>query len=86
MMRKFTKSRDIVRLGVIRFATSFLTLQSLMEKKEKLRLMFTSDDWTQSKWAKTSKGKGAYAIVMSISFWNGISLCLKVISPLVKVL
>ena len=47
MMRRFTKSRDIVRPGVTRFATSFLTLQSLMEKKEKLRLMFTSDDWTQ---------------------------------------
>ncbi|PWA67183.1 hypothetical protein CTI12_AA321880 [Artemisia annua] len=64
-------SQDNVRQGITRFATSFLTLQSLMEKKERLRLMVTSDDWTQSKWAKTKKGKGAYSIV---------------ISPLVKVL
>lgn len=86
LMRKFTKCKDIVRPGVTRFATSFLTLQSLMEKKEKLRLMFTSDEWTKSKWAKTKNGKGAYAIVMSPSFWNGVNLCLKVISPLVQVL
>ncbi|GJV73359.1 hypothetical protein Tco_1493354 [Tanacetum coccineum] len=33
--------------GVNRFATSFLTL----------RLMFASDEWTQSKWAKTKNGK-----------------------------
>ncbi|GJZ07223.1 putative transcription factor/ chromatin remodeling BED-type(Zn) family protein [Tanacetum coccineum] len=86
LMRKFTKCKDIVRPGVTRFATSFLTLQSLMEKKEKLRLMFTSDEWTQSKWAKTKNEKLAYSIVMSPSFWNGVNLCLKVISPLIKVL
>ncbi|XP_022880856.1 uncharacterized protein LOC111398153 [Olea europaea var. sylvestris] len=32
LMRKFTK-REIVRPGVTRFATSFLTLQSLLDKK-----------------------------------------------------
>jgi len=39
LMRKFTKKRDIVRPGVTRFASSFLTLQSLYEKKEQLRAM-----------------------------------------------
>nr|GEX87903.1 hypothetical protein [Tanacetum cinerariifolium] len=39
LMRKFTRCKDIVSLGVTRFATSFLTLQSLMEKaKTCLRL------------------------------------------------
>ncbi|KAI8535294.1 hypothetical protein RHMOL_Rhmol10G0162700 [Rhododendron molle] len=33
LMRKATKKRDIVRPGMTRFATSFLTLQSLAEKK-----------------------------------------------------
>lgn len=32
MMRKYTKRRDIVRPGMTRFATTFLTLQSLFEK------------------------------------------------------
>ncbi|KAF7139183.1 hypothetical protein RHSIM_Rhsim07G0175200 [Rhododendron simsii] len=87
LMRKATKKRDIVRPGVTRFAASFLTLQSLAEKKEALKVMVTSNEWGQSKWGPSStKGKIPYATVLSISFWNGVSLCLKVFAPLVKVL
>ncbi|KAI8554220.1 hypothetical protein RHMOL_Rhmol05G0081800 [Rhododendron molle] len=86
MMRKYKKRRDIVRPGVTRFATSFLTLQSLMEKKQELRAMFSSNAWGESKWAKSPKGKTAYATVMSQAFWNGVTLCLKVFGPLVMVL
>ncbi|TXG53907.1 hypothetical protein EZV62_019163 [Acer yangbiense] len=42
MMRSFTKKKDIVRPGVTRFASAFLTLQSLVEKKDNLRAMFAS--------------------------------------------
>ncbi|XP_052193854.1 uncharacterized protein LOC127802188, partial [Diospyros lotus] len=86
LMRSFTKKRDIVRLGVTRFASAFLTLQSLMEKKAQLRAMFTSSEWEECKWSKIVKGKAAYATVMSIAFWNGVTICLKVFAPLVKVL
>ncbi|XP_052203671.1 uncharacterized protein LOC127808959 [Diospyros lotus] len=86
LMRSFTKKRDIVRPGVTRFASSFLTLQSLMEKKSQLRAMFTSSEWEECKWSKTVKGKAAYATVLSIAFWNGVTICLKVFAPLVRVL
>jgi hypothetical protein len=86
LMRKFTKKRDIVRPGVTRFATSFLTLQSLMEKKNELRAMVASDAWDQCKHSKSVKGKRAYSTALSSSFWNGVTLCLKVFAPLVKVL
>ncbi|XP_024200409.1 uncharacterized protein LOC112203718 [Rosa chinensis] len=86
LMRKHTKKRDIVRPGVTRFATSFLTLQSLMEKKSELRCMVACDDWTACKHSKSAKGKTAYNTVLSTSFWNGVTLCLKVFAPLFKVL
>ncbi|KAI8534604.1 hypothetical protein RHMOL_Rhmol10G0103300 [Rhododendron molle] len=86
MMKKYTKRRDIVRPGVTRFATAFLTLQSLMEKKQELQAMFSSEAWDKSKWAKSPKGKTAFATVMSTAFWNGVTLCLKVFGPLVMVL
>ncbi|KAF7152433.1 hypothetical protein RHSIM_Rhsim01G0206800 [Rhododendron simsii] len=57
-----------------------------MEKKQELRAMFSSNAWGESKWAKSSKGKTAYATVMSQAFWNGVTLCLKVFGPLVMVL
>ncbi|CAH1420053.1 unnamed protein product [Lactuca virosa] len=85
LMWKFTKCKDIMRPGVTRFAATFLTLQSFMEKQEKLKHMFTSHEWTQSKWSRKN-GTGAYEIVIIRSFWNGVNLCLKVFSPLVKIL
>ena len=86
LMRKYTKKRDIVRPGVTRFATAFLTLQSLMEKKSELRAMVASNEWSECKHSKTAKGKAAFSTALSAAFWNGVTLCLKVFAPLVKVL
>ena len=48
--------------------------------------MFTSLDWSDSKWEKEQKGKTIANIVLMPSFWNTIVFCLKVSSPLVRVL
>ncbi|CAN6999506.1 unnamed protein product, partial [Brassica rapa subsp. trilocularis] len=40
LMRSFTKNQDIVRPGATRFATCFLTLNSLYDKKAQLKSMF----------------------------------------------
>lgn len=85
-MRNFTKKRDIVRPGVTRFASAFLTLQSLADKRGSLRQMFTSEEWESSQYFNKPKGRIAYETVASLSFWNGVALCLKVFAPLVKVL
>ncbi|CAN6678154.1 unnamed protein product [Malus baccata var. baccata] len=86
LMRKHIKKRDIIRPEVTRFATSFLTLQSLMDKKKDLKVMVASDEWEQCKHVKTTKGKTAYATVVNTHFWSGVSLCLKVFEPLFKLL
>ncbi|XP_050378351.1 uncharacterized protein LOC126795582 [Argentina anserina] len=86
LMRKHTKKCDIVRAGVTRFATSFLTLQSLMEKKSELRCMVACDEWTNMKHFKSPKGKLTYSTILSAFFWNGVTLCLKVFGSLFKVL
>ncbi|XLS43985.1 hypothetical protein HN51_000850 [Arachis hypogaea] len=50
LLQQYTKGRDLVRSGMTRFATSYLTLGSLNEKKNLIIRMFISDEW------KTSKG------------------------------
>lgn len=57
MMRNCTNNKELARHGVTHFATCFLTLQSVHNQKQALRSMFTSIEWTQSKWAKEEKGK-----------------------------
>ena len=75
-----------MRPGVTRFASAFLTLQSILEKKDRLRAMFTSSDWDKCKWSKSVKGKAVYSTVLSAGFWNGVNYCLRVFAPLVRVL
>ena len=86
MMRHFIGQRELLRPAKTRFATSFITLSRLHEQKNNLRKMFTSADWSKSKWAKEQKGKNVAKTVIIPSFWNTIIFCLKISSPLVRVL
>ncbi|XP_020082516.1 uncharacterized protein LOC109706122 [Ananas comosus] len=86
MMRRFTAQRELLRPAVTRFATAFLTLQRLHKQKSNFRKMFTSDDWTKSKWAKEQAGKNATSIVLMPTFWTSIVYILKIFGPLVRVL
>ncbi|CAN1847917.1 hypothetical protein LINPERHAP1_LOCUS38717 [Linum perenne] len=47
-MRSFTKKREIIRPGVTRFASQYLTLQSMMEKKDSLRRMVVDSKFLYS--------------------------------------
>ncbi|RZB75263.1 hypothetical protein D0Y65_033937 [Glycine soja] len=85
-MRKFTQKTELVRHGVTRFATTFLTLQRLHKQKANLRRMFTSDEWLKSKAAKEPKGKQATDVALMPSFWNDVVYALKAMGPLVSVL
>ncbi|CAN1752670.1 hypothetical protein LINPERHAP1_LOCUS4833 [Linum perenne] len=85
-MRSFTKKREIIRPGVTRFAYQYLTLRSMMEKKGDLRKMAVDKKWDDLKDVHTKKRKDATLTMLSITFWNGVNLCLKVFEPLVCVL
>jgi hypothetical protein len=85
-MRSFTKKREIIKPGVTRFASQFLTLQSMAEKAGALRRMVVSGKWEKIKVVKKNKGKDATTTIMSTAFWKGVHLCIKVFEPLVRVL
>ena len=58
LMRKATGG-EIVRPGTTRFATAFLSLSSIREKKE-LQHMFISDAWMDCALSKTDAGRKVY--------------------------
>ncbi|XP_057994684.1 uncharacterized protein LOC110632183 [Hevea brasiliensis] len=86
MLWHFTGERELIRPVVTRFATAFLTLQRIHKHKANLRKMFTSEEWTKSKWAKELSGKKVYSIVMMPTFWTNIVYILKIFGSLVRVL
>ncbi|KAK1258132.1 hypothetical protein QJS04_geneDACA024940 [Acorus gramineus] len=84
-MRLFCNG-DIVRPGPTRFATSFLTLQSLWEHKNALRTLMVADEWTKSKWCNLRTGKQTERTILSVQFWKGVQRALHAAIPLVHVL
>ncbi|XP_047326444.1 uncharacterized protein LOC124930127 [Impatiens glandulifera] len=86
MMRTYTDNIEIVRPGVTRFASTYLTLDSLLSKKEQLRTMFGSNAFDSLKHSKSVAGKKSYDTVFSQSFWNKVTHVLEVFKPLVEVL
>ena len=57
LMRKHTNGKELIRPAITRFATHFLTLQSLGSQQKNLANMFASDEWNSSKWARKTDGK-----------------------------
>nr|AAV44052.1 unknown protein [Oryza sativa Japonica Group] len=85
IMRQFTKG-DLVRAGTTRFATSYLNLKSLYDKRNELKQLFASQDWAKSSWAKKIKGQNAHNLVMNNKFWSQMLEVINYFEPLAYVL
>ena len=86
LMRKHTGGKDIIRPAITRFATHFLTLQSMLSQNRNLQKMFSSDEWNQSNWSNKPEGKELKRKVYEETFWRKASEVVKLAEPLVKVL
>ncbi|XP_074374697.1 uncharacterized protein LOC141715114 [Apium graveolens] len=85
-MREKTNGRDLIRTGATRFATAFLTLDSLQKKQEPLRFLFCGSDWTMSKLSKSENGRKVFDTVLSSVFWSNVGDCVDASLPLLQVL
>ena len=85
-MRYFTEGKEIVRPGVTRFASNYLTLNSIQEKKDQLRKMVVHSRWDSLKDVKSKKAKNATTTILNPNFWKDVKLTLAVFEPLFKVL
>ena len=45
LMRTFTNNKELVRLSITRFATNFISLQSLLIFMWNVKRMFLSEEW-----------------------------------------
>ncbi|XP_062082381.1 uncharacterized protein LOC133788794 [Humulus lupulus] len=85
LTRKFAK-KDL-RPAVTRFATAFLTLESMHQLKQPLQMMFVSKEWSSCAWAKKPEGKAVKKIIMNDNtFWPSVVYSIKTTKPLVNVL
>ncbi|XP_024463244.1 uncharacterized protein LOC112328478 isoform X1 [Populus trichocarpa] len=86
LMRKKTGGRDIIQLSRTRFASIFLTLQTIVTLKGHLEQMFTSNSWMQSSFTKQRAGIEVAEILVDQLFWSMCDHALNVAKPLLSVL
>lgn len=86
MRKEFTEGRELLKPAATRFATSFITLQSLIDHKAALRRMLQSTKWLSSQLAKSDEGKEFEKIILNPLFWKQIQFVNKSVYPIVNVL
>ncbi|XP_077232698.1 uncharacterized protein LOC143870117 [Tasmannia lanceolata] len=86
MRKEFTEGKELVRPAVTRFATSFVTLQSLLDHRAGLKRLFQSKKWISSHFAKLEEGKEVEKIVLNSTFWKKMQYVKKSVDPIVQVL
>nr|XP_011469160.1 PREDICTED: uncharacterized protein LOC105352880 [Fragaria vesca subsp. vesca] len=84
-MREFCKG-EIIRAAPTRFATNFISLESLMKKKAGLKHLFTSEWWEGSSFSRTEHGRVVENIVLDQQFWTQVEQVCQISEPLYKVL
>ncbi|XP_057800348.1 uncharacterized protein LOC131015888 [Salvia miltiorrhiza] len=82
-----TAKKDLLRPAATRFATAYLTLESMLALQQPLQAMFVSREWQGCAWAKKADGKEVKKVVMNDNtFWPSVVYSIKTTKPLVDVL
>ncbi|CAL8153282.1 unnamed protein product [Prunus armeniaca] len=66
LMRSFTKNKEIIRPTITRFATSYLTLQSIYKQKQPLQAMFSSREWHNGLFVQHMKERPAMGFIYEL--------------------
>ncbi|XP_059064770.1 uncharacterized protein LOC131031175 [Cryptomeria japonica] len=86
-MENSTNKKELAHSGIIRFATNFFTLESLLQSNARLKCMFVSEEWTTSSYAKTTIGiETTDRVFDEHSFWQPTRKIVRFIEPLLVLL
>ena len=77
---------DIVRPATTRFATNYITLDSLLKKKANLKKVFISDEWAQHKLNRTLIGKEVEKLMFDHAYWERVGQLVSIYEVLYMVL
>ncbi|XP_042399352.1 uncharacterized protein LOC121989395 [Zingiber officinale] len=86
LMRKFTGGQDLVCSGTTRSASNFLTLQSMLKHRTRLKHMFNSPDYSSSPYANRPQSASCVDILDDNEVWGVVEELAAVSEPLLKVL
>ena len=88
LMKVFTKDRDLLRPGITRFATEFISLQCLIRCEGDLKMMCTTNEWHEfnKDWSRKILRDKISNLILTDRFWKKVKEIQIIMEPLVKVL
>jgi hypothetical protein len=85
LMIQFTGNRELVCPTITRFATSFISLQSLLNSMLELQRMFLSNEWVVCVYSTKQDGQAIAQLVgHDQRFWSGVGEVCTISEPLGK--
>ena len=61
-----------MRLGATRFATNYITLDSLLKKRVDLKKVFISNEWASHKLSRTKVGHEVEMLMFDHEYWEKV--------------
>ncbi|CAN0881021.1 hypothetical protein LINGRAHAP2_LOCUS13977, partial [Linum grandiflorum] len=85
-LRKRDTWKKIVRPGATRFATTFLTLNSIGKQRGDLEALMVSEFYRESALSKTEIGKTVKTTILDETFWEECSFIVDLTEPIIRLL
>ena len=87
-MKMFTKDGDLLRTGITRFVTEFISLESLIYYEVDLKRMYTTNEWhefNKDRSRRSLRDKESN-LILTNQFWKKAREVQIIMEPLIKVL
>lgn len=87
LMKKFTGGLELIRTGITKYVSNFLSLQSILKQRSRLKHMFNSPEYsTSSPYANKPQSISCISIVEDNDFWRAVEESVAISEPFLKVL
>ncbi|KAK9143924.1 hypothetical protein Syun_013324 [Stephania yunnanensis] len=87
LMRKFTGGQELVRTSITKSASNFLSLQSMLRQRARLKHMFNSSEYSSNlTYVNKAQSISCITIIEDNEFWKSVEECVAISDPILKVL
>ncbi|CAJ2667547.1 unnamed protein product [Trifolium pratense] len=87
LMKKYNGGQELIRTGATKSVSTFLSLQSMLKLRTRLKHMFHSPEYaSNTSYANKSQSLSCIAIAEDNDFWGTVEECVAISEPFLKVL
>ncbi|KAL6320614.1 hypothetical protein AAG906_008614 [Vitis piasezkii] len=84
LMKKSTGGQDLIRTGITKSVSNFLSLQSMLKQRPRLKHMFSSSEYSTNSYSNKPQNISCIAILEDNDFWRAVEECVAISEPFLK--